>query len=79
MTTAEKHIVDAYSGLFDGLSSSSKIELLESLAKSLKRNRKTGEKEFFKSYGAFGSSKPAEEIVKEIKDSRKFRKKDIKL
>jgi hypothetical protein len=79
MTTAEKHIVEAYSGLFDGLSSSSKIELLESLAKSLKKNRETREEDFFRSYGAFGSSKPAEEIAGEIKESRKFREKDLKL
>jgi hypothetical protein len=79
MTTVEKHIVETYSGLFEGLSSSSKIELLESLAKSLKKDRATREREFFKSYGAFESSKSAEEITKEIKESRNFREKDIEL
>ncbi len=37
------------------------------------------EKDFYKSFGAFGSDKPAEEIIKEIKANRKFRKKDLKL
>jgi hypothetical protein len=74
MTTVEKHIIETYSGLFDGLSSLSKLELLEILAKSLKRERKTGEKEFFESFGAFGSDKPAREIASEIKASRKFLK-----
>ncbi|WP_107038589.1 hypothetical protein [Brumimicrobium mesophilum] len=37
------------------------------------------EKEFSKSLGAFGSEKSAEEISREIKKSRKFRKKDLKL
>jgi hypothetical protein len=79
MTVAEKYIVDTYSNLFEGLNSNSKIELLEKLAKSLKKEQKSSEKEFFKSFGAFGSEKPAEEIVKELKESRKFNREDLKL
>lgn len=78
MTHTEKYIIESYSGLFDSLSSVGKIELLEKLAKSLKRDTKTQEEDFFKSFGAFGSDKPAEEITAEIKASRKFRKKDLK-
>lgn len=79
MTTVEKHIVETYSRLFEGLSSFSKIELLGFLAKSLKKGNKTKEKEFFKSFGAFVSDKPAKEIAGEIKESRRFKEKDIKL
>lgn len=79
MTTAEKYILKTYSGLFDGLSSLSKIELMEFLVKSLKKDRKRKEKDFFESFGAFGSDKPAEEIAREIKESRNFRKRDLKL
>ncbi|WP_418892923.1 hypothetical protein [Limibacterium fermenti] len=44
MANAEKYIVETYSGIFDGLSSASKIELLERLAKSLKKDLKKREK-----------------------------------
>ena len=44
MTHAEKYIIETYSGFFDSLSSLGKIELLEKLAKSLKRNNKVKEK-----------------------------------
>lgn len=79
MSHAEKHIVDTYSELFDGLSPTSKIELIESLAQSLKTKNKVSEKNFYKSFGAFASDKSAEEIIADIKSSRKFRKKELKL
>jgi hypothetical protein len=79
MTVTEKYIVETYSSLFEGLNSASKIELLEKLAKSLKKGDKTTDKEFFKSFGAFGSEKSAEEIIKEIKESRNFNREDLKL
>lgn len=79
MATVEKYIVKTYSGLFEGLSSISKLELMEFLAKSLKKDKKRKEKDFFDSFGAFGSDKPAEEIIREIKESRHFRKRDLKL
>ena len=79
MTHAEKYIIETYSGFFDSLSSLGKIELLERLAKSLKKDNKLKEKNFFKSFGAFGSEKSAEEITVELRESREFRKKDLKL
>lgn len=79
MTRAERHIIETYSGLFESLSAVSKLELLERLAKSIRMDKKSTEKEFFSSFGAFASDKPAEEIAKEIKESRKFREKDLKL
>lgn len=79
MTHAERHIVETYSELFESLSSVSKLELLERLAKSIKKGRMSNEKEFFRSFGGFASDKPAEEINKEIKESRKFRTKDLKM
>ena len=79
MTFTDRHIVDAYAELFEGLSSTSKIELIESLSKSLKSKNKIKESTFYKSFGKFASSKPAEDIIADIKKSRKFRKKEIKL
>lgn len=79
MTHAERHIIETYSGLFDGLSAVSKLELLERLAKSIRKGTKSREKEFFSSFGAFASDKPAVEIAREIRESRRFREKDLKL
>jgi hypothetical protein len=78
MSYADKHIIETYSMLFDGLSSLTKIELIESLTKSLKREKTSKKDTFFQSFGAFGSEKSAEEITEEIKSSRKFRNKEIK-
>jgi len=77
MTHTEKHIVETYSGIFDSLSAITKLELLEKLTKSIQKNTKSKEKEFFKSFGAFSSDKSPEEILKEIKESRVFKDKDF--
>ncbi len=78
MTYTDKHIVQVYSGLLKGLSSESKAELIENLSKSLNTDNKNRESKFYKSFGAFASEKPVEEIIADIKSSRKFRKKEIK-
>lgn len=78
MTYTDKHIIATYSKLLEGLSSESKTELIESLSKSLKSERKNKESKFYKSFGAFASSKSAEEIIADIRSGRKFRKKEIK-
>jgi hypothetical protein len=77
MSLSERHIVETYSGLFEGLSSSSKIELIEELARSLKTEESVREARFFRSFGAFDAEKSAEEIVADIKSSRTFRNKDL--
>lgn len=58
----------------------SKIELIEMLTKSLKADKSAKKEDgFYKSFGAFGSDKSPEEIYADIKASRKFRAKEIKL
>ena len=79
MTHAERHIVETYSELFESLSPVSKLELLERLTKSIRKDRKSNEQNFFSSFGAFASDKPAEEIIKNIRDSRKFTTRDLNL
>ena len=79
MDYTERHIVETYSGLFSGLSYISKLELIENLSKSIKNEKKNKDITFYKSFGAFVSNKSAEEIVGDIKASRKFNTKDIKL
>jgi len=78
MSYTDRNIVEAYSILFEGLPSLSKIELIEKLSKSLKKDKTAKESSFFKSFGAFASEKTAEEITKDIKLSRKFKSKEIK-
>ena len=78
MSYTDKHIVETYSDLFEGLSPLSKIELIESLSKSLETDAKKKDLKFYKSFGAFSSEKSAEEIILDIKSSRIFREKEIK-
>ncbi len=78
MAYIDKHIVETYSDLFEGLSSSNKIDLIENLSKSLKTEKKVKDTNFYESFGAFASAKTPEEIMADIKSSRKFRRKEIK-
>jgi hypothetical protein len=50
----------------------SKIELIEKLTKSLKREKTVKKDTFFESFGAFSDEKSAEEIIADRKSSRKF-------
>jgi len=78
MSYTDKYIVETYSSLFEGLSSLNKLELIESLSKSLKIEKTAKDNKFYKSFGAFSSEKPAEEIIADMKSNRKFRNKAIK-
>lgn len=78
MNYTDRQIVKSYSGLFEGLSSLSKMELIEQLSKSLKIEKKSKDDDFYGSFGAFASDKSPEEIIKDIKENRKFKKKEFK-
>ncbi len=78
MNHTDRHLVQTYSGLMEGLSSSNKRELIENLSKSLAIEQEVKDKAFFKSFGAFGSKKNEGEIAAEIKAGRKFSGKEIK-
>ena len=78
MTFTDKNIIENYFGLFESLNSMSKLELIEKLTKSLKSESKSKENNFFKSFGSFSTEKTSDEIITELKSSRKFRKKEIK-
>ncbi len=64
--------------MFEGLDSFTRLELIEYFSKSLKKEKITKKKAFFKSFGAFPEGKSAEGINEEIKVSRIFRNKDLK-
>ncbi len=77
MSYTEKKILETYSGLFDGLSTDNKIDLIETLSKSLKKDKKDKDLVFYNSFGAFASNNSPKKIIKEIRSSRKFRTKDL--
>jgi hypothetical protein len=78
MTFTDKHIVETYAELFEGLNPVSKLELIDRLSKSLQSVTKKRENNFFKTFGAFACEKPSADIFEEIKSSRKFRKNNPK-
>ena len=79
MSLTERHIIETYSMMLNGLSPLSKIEIIASLTKSLKKDTMAEVDSFYESFGAFSTEKTAEEIVLEIKSSRKFKSKEISL
>ncbi|MRT16309.1 hypothetical protein F3C99_04990 [Vitellibacter sp. q18] len=79
MTTIEKYIVNTYISWFENLSHVGKTTLFNRLTKSLKREKENRDTDFFKAFGGFGSEKSAEEIVKNIKKSRNFASRELKL
>jgi hypothetical protein len=78
MNDTERQIVKSYSALLNGLSVSSKKELIESLSKSLDTREETKENDFYLAFGAFVSDKSAEDIIADIRSGRRFRDKEIK-
>jgi hypothetical protein len=67
-------LVDSYLGLLENLSSSNKLELISKLSNSVKTDLLEKKSLIKESFGAFESSKTAEEIIAEIRNSRVFNK-----
>ena len=68
--SANTILIDNYVGLINNLEPKYKIKIIEKISKSLRiSNRKSSKKSTF---GAFVSNNSAEEIIEEIKSSRKF-------
>jgi len=63
-------IVEGYIGLLDKLSLSNKLELISKLTDSAKTDLRKKESSFKEAFGAFESTKTAEEIIEEIRSSR---------
>lgn len=84
MTAIEKTIVDGYFLQLERLSNLGKLELIEKLTKSIKKNQseklnKKREELFYKSCGSFISEQTSDEIIADIKASRRFRNREINL
>lgn len=65
-------LIEGYYELLKNLSPDSKLELIAKLSDSMKSGQKRNNDSLKSLYGAFISEKSAEEIIKEIKDSRNF-------
>jgi hypothetical protein len=72
MRTAEINntIVDGYVGLLDTLSADTKLDIISKLTASVKTDLTHKASNFKKSFGAFESTRTAEEIIEEIRSNR---------
>lgn len=77
MSYTDRHIIETYMGLFEGLSALNKIELIESLTKSLKMSAQSKEERFYASFGAFGSDETPQDLIADLKAHRQFQEKEI--
>jgi hypothetical protein len=80
MSHTEKTIVEAYFVLFDNLSDVCKTALIEHLSETMKVSKKMQKTEngFALSFGKWeGTEQTAEEIKAEIKNNRKFTRKNV--
>ena len=72
-SNANKIMVDDYYGLLRNLSKETKIKLIAKLSNSIiEDNTSENENVVDNFFGAFKSNKNAEEIIKEIRESRTF-------
>jgi len=74
MKTIDVHtnLINGYIGLLKNLSPDSKLDLIEKLTKSLRIDLKRNRKSLRRAFGAFKSDKTADELIKEIRESRIF-------
>ncbi len=72
-----RKLIDSYLSLINHLDTNSKLELISKLSASMKESstKKEEKKSFRHLFGAFNTEKTAEELIKEIKESRKFTRK----
>jgi len=65
-------LIDNYYGLLSSLSKENKIRLIAKLSNSIIEESTEDENVVDNFFGAFKSEKSAEELIKEIRESRKF-------
>lgn len=71
-SSASTSLVDNYFGLLNGLSKENKLRLIAKLSNSMADEVVKNDDRIDKYFGAFISDKSAEEIIKEIRESRNF-------
>lgn len=75
---ANNNLIEGYLKLLHSLSPNNKLELISKLTLSLKKEISKKEN-FYKAFGAWESKSSAEQIISDIKKTRKFKRKIEKL
>lgn len=65
-------LIEGYLRLLDNLSLNNKLDLISKLTLSVKADAADKKKSFYKAFGAWESKQTADEIIKDIRDSRIF-------
>ena len=68
-------LIDGYLQLLSNLSPSNKLDLISKLTLSVKTDITSRKKSFYKAFGAWESKQTADQIIKDIRDSRTFNRK----
>ena len=63
-------LIEGYLRLLDNLSPSNKLDLISKLALSVKTDITSRKNSFYKAFGAWESTDSADEIIKDIRNSR---------
>ena len=79
MLVENEAFLDNYLGLLSGLSRESKIKLVESLNFDIKNSIVSEHNWIDKLYGSFISDKPAEAMILQIREDRRFTREAIGL
>ena len=72
MTTDNAIFIDNYFGLLSGLDRESKIQLMAKLSNSIAKESSNKEDVADKFFGAFETEKSAEQMIEEIRNSRRW-------
>ncbi|MBK8485764.1 MAG: hypothetical protein IPL31_15790 [Saprospiraceae bacterium] len=65
-------LIEGYSKMLDNLSPSNKLDLISKLTLSVKTDITDRKKSFYKAFGAWKSKQSADNIIKDICNSRTF-------
>lgn len=65
-------LIEGYLRLLDNLSASNKLDLISKLTLSVKTDIADRKNSFYKAFGAWESKQSADEIIKDIRNSRTF-------
>jgi hypothetical protein len=66
-------LIEGYLQLLENLSPSNKLDLISKLTLSVKTDITNRKKSFYKAFGAWESRQSAEEIIKDIRNSRTYK------
>jgi len=70
--SANTKLVDGYIGLLDNLSTNNKLDLISKLSESIKIPPEENTSRFYQAFGEWDKHESADELVKNIHNSRNF-------